>query len=138
MPDESLKRLKKEAESRGCPFKLLIVDDEQQVQETLKEICELSSVLEVDLAISGQEALAKIQNKKFDLITVDLIMPEISGIDMISEIKKISPGMPVMIITGNATEKVVNEAGMVGANKVIYKPISVSELLKEITSALIN
>jgi DNA-binding NtrC family response regulator len=71
-------------------------------------------------------------------VTVDLIMPEISGLDVLSAIKKTAPQTPVMIITGNATEKLVHEAGLLGAYRVIYKPIALEAFVMEISSALIN
>jgi two-component system nitrogen regulation response regulator NtrX len=63
-------------------------------------------------------------------------MPEISGLEALREIKKASPRVPVMVITGNATDKVINEAGLLGACKVMYKPVILDEFLKELTGTL--
>ena len=63
-------------------------------------------------------------------------MPEMSGLDVLNSIKQASPQLPVMVITGNATNRLVNEAGVMGACKVLYKPVMLEDFLEEITSAL--
>ncbi len=136
MPVEVLEKLNITAQRRGKPFKLLIIDDELPVQQAFKEMCEISQALKIEVASDGTQALEKINTDHFDLITVDIIMPEVSGLDLIPKMKEKLPGVPVFIITGNATEKLVNEAGFMGANKVIYKPVDLIGLLTEISSVL--
>ena len=63
-------------------------------------------------------------------------MPEMSGLDVLTAIKRVSPQVPVMIITGNATDKLVNEAGVLGACRVMYKPIMMESFIAELTSTL--
>ncbi|HOP05780.1 MAG TPA: response regulator [candidate division Zixibacteria bacterium] len=121
---------------RGKPFRVLIVDDEKWVQDVFKDFCELTQAFDIDLAGDGQDAIAKVRGSQYDLITLDLIMPEMSGLDVLSAIKDISPEVPVMIITGNATEKLVTEAGIMGACRVMYKPVMMETFISEVTSAL--
>ena len=121
---------------RGKPFKVLIVDDEQWVQDVFKDFCELVNAFDVDLASDGHVALEKVRQNQYDLVTLDLIMPEVSGLEVLSAIKEISPEVPIMIITGNATDKLVNEAGVMGACRVMYKPVMLENFMAEITSAL--
>lgn len=117
-------------------FNILIVDDEKWVRETFREFCELIDNFQVEIASSGQDALDKIKINNYDLVTVDLIMPEMSGLELLTEIKQISPGLPVIVITGNATEKLINQAGILGASNVIYKPISIDNFFSEIMVSL--
>jgi len=129
-------KLNKMAVDRGKPFDVLIVDDEKWVQDVFKDFCELTDAFQVELASNGKEAISKINHKSFDLVTLDLIMPELSGLDVLMELKKINPQIPVMIITGNATDKLINEAGVMGACRVMYKPILLENFIAELTSTL--
>ncbi|MFZ5979832.1 MAG: response regulator transcription factor [Candidatus Zixiibacteriota bacterium] len=123
---------------RGEPFKVLIVDDEKWVREVFRDFCELTDVFQVDLARSGEEAIEKVRDNEYDLITIDLIMPEMSGLEALQTIKKVSPKVPVMVITGNATDKLVNEAGVLGACRVMYKPILLDDFIRELAATLIR
>jgi len=131
-------RLTMQVKTRGEPFKILIVDDEQWVREVFKDFCDLTDVLDVDIAVGGADAIDKVRDKKYDLVTMDLIMPEVSGLEALSEIKRVSPSLPIVVITGNATDKLINQAGVLGACKVMYKPIRLEEFLSEVTSALVS
>jgi CheY-like chemotaxis protein len=133
---ELLEQINALATNRGEPFKVLIVDDEEWVRETFKDICGLSDLFHVDLANSGEVALDKVSRNSYDLVTLDLIMPDISGLEAIEKIKEVNPRLPVIIITGNATERLVKEAGLNGASKVLYKPLTIAELLSEIVDTL--
>ncbi|MFH2050534.1 MAG: response regulator [bacterium] len=124
------------AEKNGRPFNILVIDDEKRITDIYREFCDLTEALNVELAHSGEDAINKINNTIFDLVTLDLIMPEMSGLDVLNSIKQASPQLPVMVITGNATNRLVNEAGVMGACKVLYKPVMLEDFLEEITSAL--
>jgi DNA-binding NtrC family response regulator len=138
MPHAEFERLNQMALQRGEPFRVLIVDDEKWVRETFRDFCGLTSAFDVEMAFSGAEAIDKVRVNKYDLVTVDLIMPELSGLDVLSEIKRISPHLPVMIITGNATDKLINQAGLMGACRVLYKPVVLETFIAEIASTLIK
>jgi len=90
------------------------------------------------MASDGAEAIKMAGTTDYDLVTLDLIMPETSGLEALAEIKRVSPRVPVMVITGNATDRLVNQAGVLGACKVMYKPIRLEDFIAELTSALIK
>jgi len=136
MASDGIETLKKMAAERGSPFRVLIVDDEKWVREVFQDFCQLTNAFEVELAENGPDALQKARTNSYDLITLDLIMPEMSGLEVLTAIKKVSPHVPVMVITGNATDKIVNEAGVLGACRVMYKPIMLENFISELTSAL--
>ena len=117
---------------------MLIVDDEQWVREVFRDFCRLTEAFDVELAETGVEAIRKVKANRYDLITLDLIMPEMSGVEALSAIKALAPGTPVVVITGNATEKLVREAGIQGACRVMYKPVMLEEFVTEITSTLVR
>ncbi len=124
------------ARKRGQPFRVLIVDDEEWVRDVLRDFCHLTDAIAVELATSGSEAVARVRAEPFDLVTMDLIMPEMSGLDALAAIKQVSPAVPVIVITGNATEKLVNQAGVQGACRVMYKPVQLTEFVTEVSSTL--
>ena len=136
MAEIGVEKLARLARERGEPFRVLIVDDEKWVREVFRDFCNVTEAFEVELADSGAEALEKIQAVRYDLVTVDLIMPEMSGLEVLSAIKRVRPKVPVMVITGNATDKLIHEAGLLGACRVMYKPLMLEDFLAEVTSAL--
>jgi len=131
-----LEKLTRMAQERGRPFKVLIVDDEQWVREVFRDFCDLTQAFQVELAPDGNQAIEMAENTEYDLVTLDLIMPEMSGLDVLSAIKEVSPKVPVMIITGNATEKLVNQAGVLGACRVMYKPVMLESFISEMIATL--
>lgn len=138
MSTSRLDELTRQAQLRGRPFNILIVDDEPWVREVFRDFCNLTDAFKVEMAEGGAEAIDMARNGDYDLITLDLIMPEMSGLDALTEIKRAAPRVPVMIITGNATDKLVNRAGVLGACKVMYKPIQLDDFLNELSSALVK
>ncbi|MFH1374788.1 MAG: response regulator [bacterium] len=138
MPTIDNDQLRYLAQRRGEPFRVLIVDDEQWVREVFRDFCRLTEAFYVELANTGVEAIRKVKTNRYDLITLDLIMPEMSGVEALGTIKELAPGTPVVVITGNATEKLVREAGIQGACRVMYKPVMLEEFVTEITSTLVR
>ncbi len=136
MPEIGAERLVRLVQERGRPFRVLIVDDEEWVRDVFRDFCRTTEAFEVDLADGGIDALQKVEAGQYDLVTVDLIMPEMSGLEVLAEIKRLHPRTPVVVVTGNATDKVVHEAGLLGACRVLYKPVELQDFLAEVTSAL--
>jgi DNA-binding NtrC family response regulator len=106
---------------------ILVVDDEVGPRESLRMI--LKPPYEVHTASGGEEALRFIQNKDIDLVTLDLSMPGLSGIDLLKEIKKLRPNTEVIVITGYGTLNNAQEAIRFGAGDLISKPFDVAEII---------
>ena len=106
---------------------ILIVDDEIGARESLRMI--LKPIYQVYTAINGQEALECIQKEKIDLVTLDLNMPGLTGIDILREIKKIDADIEVIIITAYGTLPNVREVNRLGAASIISKPYNVSDVI---------
>jgi DNA-binding NtrC family response regulator len=111
---------------------VLVVDDEAGPRESLRMI--LKSRYEVHMASDGQEALSLIKNKDFNVVTLDLNMPGLSGIEILKEIRKLKPDTEVVIITGYGTLTNAQEAMRFGAGDFISKPFNV----EDITSTVAN
>jgi putative two-component system response regulator len=106
---------------------VLVVDDELGPRESLRMI--LKPLFEVKTASNGQEALQCLQQIKIDLITLDLKMPGISGMDVLREIKKMNLDVPVIIITAFGTLPNAHEAIRHGAIDFISKPYNATDIL---------
>lgn len=106
---------------------ILVVDDEVGPRESLRMI--LKPLYEVHTASGGQEALALIRKKEFAVVTLDLKMPGLSGIDVLKEIKKFGPSTEVIVVTGYGTLNNAQEAIRFGAGDFISKPFNIADII---------
>ncbi len=106
---------------------ILIVDDELGPRESLRFI--LKPHYETITAGSGQEALKLLQEREIDLVTLDLNMPGISGIDLFKKIRALKPELEVIIITGYGSLANAQEAIRYGAGNFISKPFDMAEII---------
>jgi len=132
----NIDRIEKMASQKGRSFKILIVDDEPKILDVFREFCELTNSVEVDVAENGNDALTKIKDTEYDLVTMDLIMPEMAGVEAVAKIKDSRPYLPIIIITGNATEKLIHQAGIKGASSILYKPVMLEDFVDEVATTL--
>jgi len=109
--------------------KILIVDDEENVRNALSRWFELAGFY-VDLAEDEHVAVERCQNDTYDIITMDLEMPRMNGVEAITRIKELHPKVPIVVLTGYhpRPEKVIE----VGAARILNKPLSLRELEQEI------
>ncbi len=118
------------SQNRGT---ILIVDDEAGPRESLRMI--LKPIYNIFTACNGKEALEIIQKEKIDLVTLDLNMPGISGIEVLKEIKKIRSDIEVIIVTGYGTLKNAQEVIRYGAGDFISKPFNVADIVAIVSKA---
>jgi DNA-binding response OmpR family regulator len=107
--------------------KILIVDDDAELRANLSEILK-NKGYETYEAFSGEEAIKKTETKDFDVILLDLMMPGISGMDVLMELRKVKPKTKIIMITAFATIDNAVEAIKKGASDYISKPFKVAEL----------
>ena len=112
---------------------ILIVDDDAAPREALGMI--LKPMYDVHTVENGQEAINFISQKKVDLVTLDLNMPGLSGIEVLQEIKKLKPDIEVLIVTAYGTLSNVQEAIRLGARDFISKPFNVADIMAVVTKA---
>src|SRR5687768_8273599 len=102
-------------------MRILIVDDEPQVAELLSRSLAREGHA-TTIAHSGDEALRLIGSGSPDALFLDISMPGLNGLDVLAEVKRRRPNLPVVVITGNATPEEVDEVRRLGAVDVIEKP----------------
>ncbi len=117
-------------EKMSSKRQILIVDDEFAVRESLRMV--LKPHYYVYTAADGEEALNILRARKIYLITLDLNMPKLSGIETLREIRKIDREVPVGIITGCGTEEDKREALFDGVKAFIPKPFDATKIVSVI------
>jgi DNA-binding response OmpR family regulator len=115
--------------------KILIVEDEFKVATFIKKGL-LTQNLNSEIAANGLEALELFSNKHFDLIILDIGLPDISGLEVCDEIRKINAKVPVLMLTamGSLNDKL--SGFEVGTNDYMVKPFDFMELLVRVRSLL--
>jgi DNA-binding NtrC family response regulator len=112
-----------------------IVDDEPIIHEVLGQLLEAEGY-EVEVSSSGEEALAKTNDRVFDLTLLDLLMPGLDGIEVLKALKKRDPQAEIIIITAYASVESALAAMKIGAFDYVQKPFKHDELLLVIRRAL--
>ncbi|KUO58010.1 MAG: hypothetical protein APF84_18465 [Gracilibacter sp. BRH_c7a] len=115
--------------------KVLIVDDEKSIRNTLAEFLRKEGY-EVETAEEVNQALALLRVTEFDLVITDIVMPRISGIELLQQIRQSNPDIQVIIMTGEPTVDTAVKAVQVGAYDYISKPIVKSMLIKVVKQAI--
>jgi len=109
---------------------VLVVDDEIAPRESLRMI--LHPLYQVYTAADGEEALACLQNQEIDLVTLDMRMPGLSGLEVLREIRKRKTDIDVIMISGYMNSQNIQEAKENGAVDVITKPFNVTDIVASV------
>ena len=104
------------------PEKILIVDDEPELLELLKLVIEDKTRHQVVTTTNPLHVPALLEETPFDLVITDLKMPHLGGIELLETIRKIDPGLPVIILTAYGTIESAVEALQKGAFSYVTKP----------------
>ena len=115
--------------------KILVIDDERSIRNTLKDILEFEKH-QVSLAENGKLGLEEAQNSVFDLIFSDIKMPEMDGIELLVQLKEKEIEVPIIMISGHGNIETAVECIKKGAFDFIEKPIDLNRLLVTVRNAL--
>jgi len=115
--------------------KALVIDDEQIVLDSVSQLL-TDENYEVDVSLSGREGLDWAIERKYDVVLTDIRMPDIGGMKVLRDVKRVHPSLPVIIITGYATTKSAVQAMKLGAADYIEKPFEPEELIESVSRAL--
>lgn len=116
---------------------VLIVDDDEMILESLETILNNEGYL-TQTAKTGKEALAKTDNEFFNAVLIDIRLPDMTGIELLSQIKDTTPKMKKLILTGYPDAPTAIEAVNQKADAYLVKPFDPEELLKLIAENIKN
>lgn len=112
---------------------ILVVDDEKVMRDFLQDVLES---FDVELACDGEEAISKLDEKKYDLIITDMKMPGKSGEDVVRFAKERYPDAKIIIISGYSTLSSVSNALKCGVNAFLAKPFTIKQIRTEVAKSL--
>jgi DNA-binding NtrC family response regulator len=115
--------------------RILVVDDEITVGKSISQAL-ASDDYEVETALSGAEALQKEGQKKYDVIIADLMMPGLSGLDLLASLRRLGSAAKVIVVTGYPTMKTTVQSMQSGAFEYLPKPFLPAELRSAVARAL--
>jgi len=115
--------------------RILVIDDEPDVCESLEALLGLEGY-DVEMALTAADGLRKLEARNFDLVLLDLMLPDRSGMEVLSEIRERDHETPVFLITAYGSVQVAVDALKAGASDYFSKPWENEKLLREIDGAL--
>lgn len=127
--------------SKGSPRLLshkntvLIVDDEKNIRTTLARAME-SIGLDVQTAASAEEAVERLNTSPFDLMLLDLWLPEVDGLELLRQAREMRPQTRVVVVTAHGTVEAAVRAMKLGALDFVQKPFSPEEIRDVVRAAL--
>ena len=116
--------------------RILVVDDDKQVRGYLSTMLSEVGSFSVEVAESAEEALQKIQSMMFDLVLVDLKLPDMDGLQLITEIFNSKPEILTVLITGHASIDSAVEAMKKGASDYLTKPFDLDDMIVRLRRVL--
>lgn len=118
------------------PIRLMIVDDSNVIRRRIERCQRIDGVEVVGTASNGVEALALFANVDPDVVTMDITMPHMDGIECVEHMVKLKPGVLILVISALADKATAVEAMEKGANGFLNKPFSDRQLNDALTELL--
>lgn len=115
------------------PKRILIVDDEPQVANTIRLLLEMGGH-KIEMAEDAESALAMYDPAKFDLVVTDLSLPKMNGTDLARSIRAVNPKQPIILITAYAESIARDKERLVNVNFLMGKPFSIEQLQDALNS----
>jgi len=122
---------------KAVKIKLLMVDDEEEFLVSSSRALSRRG-FDVDVALNGVTALELIDKQKFDIVVLDVKMPDIDGIEVYRQIHEKLPDMPVVLLTGHSSIDDAFQASKDGIADYLTKPIDIDRLAEVINQAINN
>jgi len=114
--------------------KILVVDDEKSIRLTLSEILKRNGYT-AEIAEDVPSALKKLDEQEFDIVMTDIVMPKMSGLELLKSIRERCHSVQILIMTGDPSVETASQALHHGANDYLIKPIVKEDLLKAVGHA---
>ena len=118
------------------PRSILLIDDNDQIRALLRRVLEEAGYLVMDAA-NGREGLRQFRQTPVALVITDLLMPDSDGLEVTMTLRRESPHVKIIALTGGAGEpNLLKVAKLLGAHRTMKKPIEMAELLKAVQQEL--
>ena len=115
-------------------YQILMVDDDADFREELRGCLDDYTVIE---AANGADALSILKKPNaIDLVIMDAVMPQVSGTEVLREIKKIKPGLPIIMLTGQSSKDIAIDALKSRADDYVEKPVNIGKFLEIVQSII--
>jgi putative two-component system response regulator len=114
---------------------ILVIDDEPVIRELIAEIL-ADAGYDVVTAVDAEAGLARLEETAIELVVSDIVMPGLSGLDLLAEVGRRRPSLPVVLVTGAGTHAMLSDALAGGAAGLVMKPFSHAELQRAVATAL--
>ena len=113
-------------------MKILVIEDNVEISEALSFFCGARKDIGCEVVNTGQEGLDRIRAENFDLILLDLAMPEFSGMDVLLSLKLdgLIKSRNIVIFTASSNQDLLHEIIDIGVKEVFKKPFSLDDLIK--------
>ena len=116
--------------------RILVVDDEHLVRNLTAQVLERAGYDVVSVG-DAQSALELLEQNDVDLVVSDVVMPGLSGVELLNEIRDRRPDLPILLMTGGSPEpERTSRALELGASGIVYKPFSHADLIDAVRAAL--
>lgn len=112
---------------------VLIVDDAMFMRHTLRQMLENNNYNVVGEADNGMNAFIKYKELEPDIVTMDITMPEVNGIEAVRLIRKVDPNAKIVMMSAMGQESMVREAIVAGAKGFLVKPFKEEDVLKALS-----
>ena len=109
-------------------LRVLFVDDEEDLVSTVVERLELRGI-EATGVVTGQQALALIEERPFDVVLLDVRMPGLGGLEVIRRIKQTHPGLEVVLLSGHGASEDAETGRRLGAYDYLQKPVDLEDVI---------
>lgn len=102
--------------------RIAIIDDEQEILDVLEGFLKRSEKFDIDIFSNPASVLDTLKRGAYDLVLLDIMMPQLSGLNVLEEVKKVSPSTKVIMMTAYSTIDKVIKSNKIGADDYLTKP----------------
>lgn len=117
------------------PKTILVVDDAAFMRMMIRDILAREGYV-IQEAVNGRDAIEKYRETRPDLVTLDITMPEVDGIEALQEIRKINPEARVLMVSAMGQQKLIMDALEAGAADFLVKPFQPTKVLQSVKKCL--
>lgn len=122
--------------SDGQPYKVLVVDDSPMIHKIVRKVLEPEGFVICACGNNGQEGVGLYYQHKPDIITMDITMPIMDGLEAAKEIKASNPGVKILMLSAMGDDEIIYQAKQIGINNFARKPFKNEQLIEAISKII--